>query len=184
MKIEKEIWKDVLNYEGYYQVSNLGNVKCLPRRIEYFYGGDMLDIRVRHRKGHICKTNKAGKSKYLMVRLTGKSKYKLVSIHTIVASAFLGYVINKKHDVVVDHIDNNKLNNNVNNLQLLSARKNISKSKMLKNKTSQYTGVYWKTKNKKWCASIHHNKKVHIGLFDDEHKAHLAYSKYILDNKL
>ena len=76
----------------------------------------------------------------------------------------------------VDHIDENKLNNRIDNLQLLSNRENSSKGRFKYKKSSQYTGVY-KLKNG-WCAEIQINgKRNYLGYFQNEYDAHLAYKK-------
>jgi hypothetical protein len=156
-----EIWKDVPDYEGLYQVSNLGRVKS------FFYNKESILKGVIDGNG------------YLKVNLCKNSKAKNCNIHKLVASAFL---INKTKNtkLVVDHIDNNRFNNKLENLQLITQRENLSKD--VKNKTSKYTGVcfycYNKNMQKKWKATIKINGKVkHLGYFIDEYKASLAYKK-------
>lgn len=99
------IWKDIKGYEGLYQVSNLGNVKSLIRNI-------------------ILKPDVS--TGYNRVRLTKRngSKRKLFQIHQLVAVAFLNHKIDG-YNKVIDHIDENPLNNNVNNLRIVSQRDNI-----------------------------------------------------------
>ena len=78
-------------------------------------------------------------------------KKKTHNIHQVVAIAFLNDIPDGR-DIVVDHIDNNKLNNTVKNLQITAHRHNISKDR--KNKTSKYSGVCWDKRDKKWRATI------------------------------
>lgn len=98
---------------------------------------------------------------------------KVEKIHQLVAIAFL----NHKpcgYELVIDHIDNNPLNNRVDNLQLISNRLNASKDR--KNKTSQYVGVNLHKKSNKWVANIRIGKiKKHLGLFNTEEEANEAY---------
>jgi hypothetical protein len=160
----EEIWKDVIDYEGHYKVSNLGRVKSLPREIKK--NGFYIS------KEKILKTN-ANNGGYLYVNLfkdkTGKSFY----IHRLVAIFFLNHKPDGTQKIVVDHIDSNKLNNKVENLQLISQRENISKTKR---GSSKYTGVSWSKLDKKWRSSILINKKrIHLGLFNTEEEAHNAY---------
>lgn len=104
-----------------------------------------------------------------------KNKQKYVKyIHKLVAENYLEHVP-CGYEVVVDHIDNNKLNNNVNNLQLISNRLNLSKDK--KNKTSKYTGVSWNTQKSKWVSQFNIGfKKIYLGQFKCELAAAYAYN--------
>lgn len=151
----QEIWKPVVGYEGIYEVSNLGRVKS-----------------IRFKKPAILKPQ--SRTGYYSVRLYINKKYQDIRIHQLVAMSFLGYVRNGLYDVVVDHIDNDKLNNNVLNLQLITQRLNASKSRV---NNSGYTGVY-KTKHNRFRASIRINSKFnHIGYYSTREEAHLAYQQ-------
>lgn len=174
----KEIWKDIKGYENLYQVSDLGNVKRLESVSSYTYKGNENDVRYRKWNGHNVKKTMTKTQQYLMVGLTKNGKYRLLTIHGLVATAFLNHISDKYNGLIIDHINNIKTDNRLINLRLVTPRENVSKARLLKNKTSKYTGVYYKSKNKKWCASIYvDGKKKHLGLFDDEYKAHLAYQK-------
>jgi len=94
----KEIWRDVFDYEGY-KVSNLGNVKS-P-------------------KGILLKTHL--RRNYLSVALCKKSKHKHFSVHRLVATTFISNPLNKD---TVNHIDCNKMNNNVLNLEWATTTEN------------------------------------------------------------
>jgi hypothetical protein len=147
-----EIWKDIEGYNGY-QVSNYGRVRSLK-----FNKEKLLSLNVAN-------------TGYRMVGLHGE-KYKRFTVHSLVAIAFLGHKPNG-YKIVVDHIDNNPLNNNVENLQLITNRENISKQKP---KTSQYTGVSWLKSKKRWVAQITINRKtIRIGRFKSELEASEAY---------
>lgn len=101
----KEIWKDIKDYEGVYQVSNLGRVKSLSRFHNNNSGGYLS-------KERILKQNiKRG---YLTVGLCKEGKTKTYSVHRLVAIAFIVNPHNKK---TVNHIDGNKTNNLVSNLE-------------------------------------------------------------------
>ena len=151
----KEEFRPVPGYEGYYEVSNFGNVKSLTN-------------------DKILKPC-LGSRGYYMVRVYKDNKGNTMSIHVLVAMAFLGHKPDG-YKIVVDHIDNNKLNNHVSNLQLISNRENTSKDK--KNGTSKYTGVTWYNASNKWLAQIAINsKKKNLGLFETEDEAHEAYQK-------
>ena len=94
----KEVWKDIRGYEGLYQVSNLGRVKSLLRGSTE---GKIL-CPLEHRQG------------YLHVRLYKKGVYKQFSIHRLVA---ITYLDNPNNFLEVNHIDENKKNNRVDNLE-------------------------------------------------------------------
>ena len=93
----KEIWKDIKGYEGLYQVNNYGKIKSL-----YNYRG----------KGNILKSRI--KKDYYTIGLRKNNKRKWYSIHRLVAQAFIP---NPNNLPVVNHKDENKLNNNVDNLE-------------------------------------------------------------------
>lgn len=168
MKAEsEEIWKDIPNYEGIYQVSNLGRVKVLMR-ISICKGWGR---RVRNER--LMKQIKASKG-YYFVNLTKDGMSKMLKTHQLVAICFLNHVPNG-YKIVVDHINNNPLDNRVENLQLISQRENKSKDRL---GTSKYVGVFWSKQNKKWRAQIMVlGKQKHLGYFTDEYEAHLAYQE-------
>lgn len=153
-----EIWKDVLGYEGLYQVSNLGNVKSL-----------------NYNKTGIEKNLKIFKNRvdYFSISLSKNNIIKTRRIHQLVAEAFLNHVPCGRK-LVVNHIDFNKQNNNVNNLEIITMREN-SNLKHLPS-SSKYVGVSWREKTKKWVSEIWINKKnILLGHFDDELEASEYY---------
>ena len=113
-----EIWKDVKDYEGLYQVSNLGNVKSLDRIVETKNRGSYL------RKGKIQKksVNSFG---YETVGFTVNGKTKIYRVHRLVALSFIENLENKPQ---INHIDGNKTNNNVNNLEWCTPSENQTHS--------------------------------------------------------
>ena len=154
-----EIWREIKEYEDSYQVSNLGNVKSLNYN--------------RTNKEKLLKLN-INTHGYLTVGLYNGGNVKTFRVHQLVAVAFLNHTING-YKVVVDHINNDKLNNTLGNLQLISQRENVSKDK--KGFSSQYIGVYWSKNNKKWSSQIQINGKLkHLGLFNSELIASKAYN--------
>lgn len=166
--LEGEIWKDIVGFEGLYQVSNMGRVYSLPR--EWICGVCSMNSH----SGKILKQYKVSDG-YLAVCLYVNNNSKTRKVHQLVAESFLNHTP-CGYKLVVDHIDNNPLNNHVSNLQLISNRLNLSKDK--KNKTSNYTGVSWKKNNNKWQVGIYINGKYkYVGLFKCELKAHYAYQQ-------
>lgn len=165
MEKENEIWKDVPNYEGYYQVSDLGRVKSLSRKI---WNGKTY----RTYEGIILK-QLIGTTGYYFVNLSKNSKSKKTKVHQLISIAFL----NHKpcgYKMVIDHINNNRLDNRLKNLQLITHRENSSKDR--KNKTSKYIGVSWIKSRNKWNSQIVLNKKLnYLGAFNTEEEASEAY---------
>ena len=109
----QEIFKDIKGYEGLYQVSNLGNVKSLPK-------GDGNGNKERILK--FDNSNKTNTTTYLRVTLSGNGKTKRFSVHRLVAEAFIPNPDNKPH---VNHIDNNGENNTVANLEWCTHSENM-----------------------------------------------------------
>ena len=79
-------------------------------------------------------------------------------------------------DKVVDHIDNDRGNNLVSNLQILSFKENASKCLPRRDNTSGYLGVHWHARDKKFTTYINMNGvKKHLGYFDDAEKAYQVF---------
>ena len=104
-----EVWKDIKEYKGLYQVSNLGRVKKLSqirtcwnghKTITYEVPEKILTLRMR--------------GNYLAVGLTKNKKQTTYCVHRLVAEAFIP---NPDNLPCVNHIDENKLNNEVENLE-------------------------------------------------------------------
>lgn len=77
----------------------------------------------------------------------------------------------------IDHIDSNKLNNNISNLREVTCSQNGMNRKSNKNSSSKYKGVCWHKQTQKWCTHIAINgKDKHIGYFISETEAALAYN--------
>ncbi len=115
----KEIWKDIKGYEGLYQVSNLGRVKSLDRWITYTQTNQHDPIgKVVHQKfpSRILTPRKT-KSGYLRAQLVNKDFY----IHRLVCNNFIRPLKPKEE---INHIDGNKQNNNLENLEIVSRIEN------------------------------------------------------------
>lgn len=97
-----EIWKDVKGYEGLYQVSNHGRVKSLNYN---HTKKEKVLVPLKHQNG------------YLFVNINGKQQ----SIHRLIAKTFIP---NQKNKNQVNHIDGNKENNRIDNLEWCTAKEN------------------------------------------------------------
>lgn len=177
----KEAWKDIItpvNYKGYYQISNLGNIKSLERK-QWLKRNNCYAT--KKEKILNPSINSAG---YFQINIykNGISSYRL--IHLLVWDHF-GDKPRNGHKLQVDHIDEDKLNNAIWNLQLKDNRANCSKGKFKYNKSSKYTGVCWSKRDKIWVSRIQINGKIiHLGSFKSEFEAHIAYqNKLELINK-
>jgi hypothetical protein len=166
-----EVWKDIPEYEGFYQVSNLGKVKSLDR----------IDERGRKLKGKIIKT-RLFSTGYFVVNLCKNGKMKTKGIHTLVAYAFLNHKPCGM-ELVVNHIDINPENNNLYNLEVITQRENSNK-KHIKS-SSKYVGVCWDKNRKKWKSAITIDGKYkYLGLFTDELEASQVYQNELNKIKL
>lgn len=101
MQSYKEIWKDVPNYEGTYQISNLGNVKSL------WFGKDKI-LKPREDTGG-----------YMQVALYKEGKSKFFLVHRLIMLAFVG-----ESDLQVNHKNGIKSDNHLQNLEYCTASKN------------------------------------------------------------
>lgn len=117
---QTEIWKPVVGYEGLYEVSNMGRVKKL------FDEGFM-----------ILKCNLSNKYPYNICGISKKdAKIKTVYTHRLVAEAFIENPENKPQ---INHKDYNTKNNNVNNLEWVSAKENMNHRSLIPKKKSKIT---------------------------------------------
>lgn len=114
-----EIWKPVVNYEGLYEISNLGSLRSCEHKVPVSHRG-YNGYRTVHQQ--ICKTgiNKFG---YEVVKLCKNRKYKQAFIHRLVAQAFIP---NPDDLPQVNHIDENKLNNCADNLEWCTRKYNCN----------------------------------------------------------
>ena len=99
---------------------------------------------------------------YYVLNLSKNGKRKMFYLHQLVAEYYLGH--NKRSKKIhIDHIDNNKLNNNLNNLRIITARENISKGK---EGVSGHKNITIENNRYRLCLTIN-NKKKHFGMFDN-----------------
>ena len=136
----QEIWKDIKNYEGAYQVSNLGRIRSLTRKVKTFNG-------FRTAKGQLLKPLKTNRN-YFRVNLKQSQEDKYISIHRLVAETFIP---NPNNYSTVNHIDGDTFNNRVDNLEWCTQSHNI-----------KYAYKYGNAKPTKGCfqkGCVPHNRK-------------------------
>jgi hypothetical protein len=172
----EEIWKDIIGYEGKYQVSNKGEVKSLSRIVDR----GNLPNRIQKERTMKKSVNIAG---YYVVNLTKDAKQKVHTVHSLVALCFIG----DREGKDTNHIDSNKLNNCLHNLEYVSRRENTCHGKSRKH---SFPGISFITKTKKWRANPVFNGVVkELGRFEkqeeaikqvmDFYKQHNISNKYI-----
>ena len=167
--------EDFRNIIGFskYQVSNLGNVKSFQSKNE-----KVLKTTINKKTGYVCLHLKDD---------NGMSKN--ITIHRLVAKAFIDNPENKKE---VDHIDGNKTNNNINNLRWSTHSENNRNKPTQKNNNSGYSGITYMKSLKKWRVRIKVDKKeMYIGVYKNIEDAikirkekEIEYFKEFLNEKI
>jgi len=169
----EEVWRDIKGYEGLYQVSNLGRIKSLAK--SWKAGLPCL----RTKPETIMAQSTDGKG-YIQMFLSKNGKTKSIKAHLLVWDAF-GEENRSGMEKQIDHIDNDKQNNSIDNLRIVSNRVNSTKRSSLADKTSRFVGVRYRDDMKKWTAQIYYDKKRrYLGSFDCESLAGLAYQKTLI----
>ena len=167
-----EIWKDVIGYEGKYQVSNFGNIKGIPRIV--WNGRAFYQL-----KEKILKPGKNSEG-YLIVILCDGKTTKTSRVNRLVAKAFID---NPNNNPVVNHKDSNKINNCLNNLEWCTYSENSMYVPVRNNKkSSKYKGVLFHKgcKYRPWGVRI---KNTHIGYYPTEIEAAKAYNEEIVKHQ-
>jgi len=160
-----EIWKDIPGYEGHYQASNLGRIKSMPRVIRKTFGdfnrGEIVLKPVLSRQGY----------HYNSLYLNGKMKK--IKVHQLVAMAFLNH-IPCGNKMVVNHKNFIKIDNRLENLEIVSNRENSNRLHLPS--TSKYVGVCRYSDSCKFSSFISIDKKqVYLGKFSTEKEASMYY---------
>ena len=121
-----EKWKSVKGYEGYYEVSNLGQVRSVDRLLPH------NRVESRLQPGKLLKGEVTYQG-YKRVRLSKFSKTKKFNVHRLVAEAFIGDYPSGK---VINHIDEDKANNKVENLEYITQKENINHGSSMKRRSA------------------------------------------------
>ena len=142
----------IINGFSNYEISNFGNVRNI-------------------KTGKILKQcfNNSG---YKMVNIMDEGKQSAKQIHRLIAMMFIP---NPNNKTTIDHIDNDKANNNINNLRWVTQQENSSNRSLSKKNTSGNKGVCFNKKLNKWQAQIMYKNIIkHLGLFDNKEDAIIA----------
>lgn len=157
-----EEWRDIVGYEGLYQVSNLGRVKSVPHLVKNRSGCRMLPERILKQR------NSSWGGNYLQVQLYNRQNRECKAVHRLVAEAFH---INPENKCDVNHIDGNKQNNCASNLEWATRSENIQHAMNTglhgrSRKGKGYPGVvYIKKLDKYWVSMQINKKRTHIGYY-------------------
>lgn len=145
----KEIWKDIHGYENSYQISNKGRIKSKDRFVKNRnknckIKGQLMTLQVRNT--------------YYVINLRKNGKRKAYQVHRLVAETFIP---NPNNYSIVNHKDENPLNNNITNLEWCTQKYNIrhSKHKMYKPKSTLNTKTNEKYISKSKLITTKHGKK-------------------------
>lgn len=159
-----EIWRDIENFEGLYQVSNLGNVRSVDRVLKqrnrfsecnHFY------------RGIVLKAKKSACGYYRVVLSKDYKSYNK-SVHKLVAEAF---ITNPNNYPCVNHIDGNKENNNANNLEWCTYGHNNREARRM-GLNKGYKGLTWK---KRCQLAIEYMKPRFMNCIDNEKRYFADY---------
>ena len=131
----QEIWKDVRGWEGLYQISNLGNVRTL-----------------HYKKPYLRKLSKTQRG-YLVVNFfISKGKYKNYSVHRLVAEAFIP---NPNNLPQINHKDENRLNNRVDNLEWCTNKYNCNYGHHCENLSKSRIGMKFSKQHRENLSKSH-----------------------------
>lgn len=167
VQFEKEVWKDVPEFEGLYQVSSLGKVKSYDRMS--LHHGTYAKKRGRVLKHENCKG-------YGRVVLCKGDVKKRISVHRVVAIAFIP---NTENAPCINHKNGIRNDNRVSNLEWVSYRENNTHRYIgSSEKKSKYLGVHWWVDSSNWMALVRLPNKKNIAFhgFKTEED---AYEKYL-----
>lgn len=143
--LEWEIWKDIPGYEGRYMVSNIGRVKSLERYVKTKFSSYKTSTRIL----------KWTWIEYKMVRLYNGQYKEAFLIHRLVAKAFIANTFNKKY---INHIDGNKHNNHMTNLEWCTSSENLIHAYRL--------WLLWKQYHMRWRYGDMSNRYKLVAQFD------------------
>ena len=145
--MEEEIWKPIKDFEGYYEVSNIGRVRSLNYKRT---GKEKILKNIEDYKG------------YLEVVLTKNGKRKQFKVHRLVAEAFIP---NPENKPCIDHINTIKSDNRVENLRWVTYKENSNNEKTLekfKGENHHFFGKHHTEETKKKISEAQKGENNHM----------------------
>jgi len=168
-----------LEWNTFYYNGNETNIEATKcgrvRKVKKSWYGQIKGKNHQIIYGEIDLTNRVSKSNgYIQIMVSIKNlKSRPFTIHQIISCIYLNHKIIGRN-LVIDHIDSNKLNNNINNLRIITQRENCSKEKTIA--SGLPAGVNFYKSLNKYVSKIHYNKKKHhLGYFETIDEAKDAY---------
>lgn len=135
----EEIWKDIPDTGGHYQISNFGNVRSVDRDIPY------SDGTIHHHKGRTLKPGENHCGYYLVHYYTFDGKPKTMTIHRLVALLFVeGY----SEGLEVNHKDSDRHNNRADNLEWCTRQYNNTYGSAISKRVEKYKELSWVKRTK------------------------------------
>lgn len=155
----KEIWKDIIGYENRYKISNKGRIRSFTH------------------KSRILKATPDACG-YRKVKLFDKDlNTQTYSVSRLVMITF--QPVDNQDLLDVNHIDGNKLNNNIHNLEWVTRRDNCHHRNIHLYKKHKKVGTYWEKRRNCWFAAICIKKKsIYLGSSTDREIAQKLYDDY------
>lgn len=174
----EEIWRDIKDYEGLYQVSNMGRVKSLGRWSNRQKNGVSFPYFIKEK---ILKNRKI-KGGYYIVGLCKDKISKDYRVSRLVAEAFIPNPDNK---LFVDHIDTNPLNNFSNNLRWVTQKENMNNPLTLVKMSNSHKGRTLSEETRKKLSEANKGKTTHmLGKFGKDHHNSRPIIQFTLDGEL
>jgi len=151
--LKNEVWKVIPDTNEMYYASNFSRIRSVDRFVINRFGFK------KYVRGKLLRKQLAGAdgNKYHMVSLCIHNKKKRTYVHSLVFYAFNGFYPRIGSKMVIDHKDNNSLNNNIENLQLITQRENSYKDRT--GCSSKYPGVCYRKERNAWQSSISINRE-------------------------
>ncbi len=160
---EENNWIDIPKYEGYYKINIFGDIKSIKREIINNQG-------IKQIRKEVVLKPRLGDKGYLYVVLCKLNIRKTIRVHQLMVITFLNHKLDGTTKLVVDHIDNNPLNNKLENLQILTQYQNRIKD--MKGYSSDFPGVGWSKFHNKWRVRVQYNNiRKNVGYFNNEQDA-------------
>jgi hypothetical protein len=115
-------WKDIIGYEGLYQISEYGDVKSLYYNISHIKEDSKLNPKI------LEPTNLSKNRRYKSIKLSKKTEYKKeITVHTIHHLVYDVFIGERDTNMIIDHKDEDRNNNHYSNLEQITQKENIER---------------------------------------------------------